>query len=307
MPTITQLEYIIAVDTQRHFGAAAKDCYVTQPTLSMQIKKAEEDLGVVIFDRSKQPVLPTDIGKVLIKQARIILREVAGMQQIVADFQNDISGQLRIGIIPTISPFLLPLFVGDFTRNHPNVDLHVRELHTQLILESLQNDTLDVGILVTPLRVQGIKEMPVFYEEIKMYVNESHPYYEKDNIRASQLSDENLWLLSEGHCFRNQMINLCSKAQDNKNLPFKFESGSLQSLQNLVDEEGGYTLLPELATLNSNKVCSISAPTPLREISLVYVRNFAKTKLLQLLSENIQEAVPKHMLNGERGKVVEWM
>jgi LysR family hydrogen peroxide-inducible transcriptional activator len=307
MPTITQLEYIIAVDSLRHFGLAAKECYVTQPTLSMQIKKAEEDLGVIIFDRSKQPVLPTDVGKELIKQARNILREVQALHQIVDDFRNVISGNLRVGIIPTVSPYVLPLFVGKFAKKYPKIKLHIRELHTNNIIEELQNDRLDVGLFVTPTHVQGLKEIPLFYEEIKIYSHPSHKHAKKQSIESAQLSNENLWMLSEGNCFRNQTLNLCSSDTGGKNLPFRFESGSLESLKRLVDQEGGFTLMPELAVSNMENIRSIVNPTPIREVSLVYVRNFAKTKLLKLFAEEIQEAVPPKMLNKERGKIIEWM
>ncbi|MCP4443423.1 MAG: hydrogen peroxide-inducible genes activator [Aureispira sp.] len=309
MPTLTQLEYIVAVDTYRHFGSAAQKCFVTQPTLSMQIKKAEEELGTILFDRSKQPVIPTDVGVEVVKQARVVLREKERLHQVLADFQNNVSGQLRIGIIPTLAPYLLPLFVGDFVRSHPKIVLQVKELTTEQITIALQNDLLDVGILVTPLYEEQINEQPLFYEEIKLYVHPQHSFYEKSNISLDELVGQDLWLLSQGHCFRNQMINLCAINRNEKSalLPFEYEGGSLEALKRLVDREGGFTLVPELATHNLNgSVRSVASPSPLREISLVSVRNFAKTKALTLLSEQILQAVPKHMHTKNRGQIVEW-
>lgn len=307
MPTITQLEYIVAVDTLRHFGLAAKECFVTQPTLSMQIKKAEEDLGVIIFDRGKQPILPTDVGRELIIQARNILREVQALNQIVDDFKHVVSGNLRIGMLPTISPYLLPLFVGNFVRNNPKVNLEVQEQQSQTIIDALKNDTLDVGIIATPLHEPGIKELPLYYEEIKVYAHPENRYYEKKEIEQADLSTQHLWTLSRGNCFRNQMINLCEERHPNVNLPFQLESDSLESLKRLVDKEGGFTLLPELATGATDIVQSIKNPIPVREISLVYVRNFAKTRLLDILAQEIKKTIPMHMQNPERGKIIEWV
>jgi LysR family hydrogen peroxide-inducible transcriptional activator len=307
MPTITQLEYIVAVDTLRHFGLAAKECYVTQPTLSMQIKKAEEDLGVIIFDRSKQPVLPTDVGKELILQARNVLREVQALHQIIDDFQNVVAGHLRVGIIPTISTYLLPLFVGDFVRQNPKVKLEVQELQSKEIIQALKNDVLDVGIVTTPIQESGIKELPLYYEEIKLYVHPENRYAKKKVVDNEELSSQHLWTLSEGNCFRSQTINLCADEKEQANLPFQFESGSLESLQRLVDREGGFTLLPELAIPSTTtNTRSIINPTPVREVSLVYVRNFAKTKLLDILAKEIIRTVPNHMRSIDKHKVVQW-
>ncbi len=312
MPTLTQLEYIIAVDTYRHFGEAAQKCFVTQPTLSMQIKKAEEELGVTIFDRSKQPVIPTDVGNALIEQARIVLRETERLRQIVANFQNEVGGHLRLGIIPTIAPYLLPIFVGTFVRQYPNIKLQVRELHTDEILEALKNDTLDVGILVTPLTEKSIRTIPLFYEEIKVYIHPEHHFHQEyqDRIPSTVLEEAELWLLNEGHCFRNQMINLCrlnQKESAKALLPFEYESGSIEALRRLVDREGGFTLLPELALPEKQQqIKQIGDQVPLREVSLAYVRNFAKTRLLELLKEEILRSIPKFMLDATRGQIVEW-
>ncbi|WMX16495.1 MULTISPECIES: hydrogen peroxide-inducible genes activator [unclassified Aureispira] len=310
MPTITQLEYIVAVDRERHFGLAAKKCFVTQPTLSAQIKKAEELLGVLIFDRSKQPILPTDIGEKIIQQARVVLREHQRLEQIIADFQNDISGQLRIGVLPTIAPYLLPFFVGNFTRKYPKINLLIKERTSKQIIEDLQNDLLDVGLMITPLKEDAIKERPLFYEEIQLYVHPEHHFSKNGRIAPSLLNKGNMWMLSQGHCFRNQVVNLCALQQQggfNNNLPFQYEGGSLEALQRLVDKEGGFTLLPELATLNSGQnVRSLQAPVPLREVSLVYIRNYAKIKLLELLEQQIIATIPTHMLSKNRGQIIDW-
>jgi len=209
MISLIQLEYIIAVDTYRHFVTASEKCFVTQPTLSMQIKKLEEELGVIIFDRSKQPIIPTEIGKKIIEQARIVVAESNNITEIINTHNNSISGELTIGIIPSLAPYLLPLFIGDFNRKYPDVKVKILELLTEEIIIELKKDTIDVGILVTPLSEKGIIEQPLFYEEMLLYINKNHAFSKKENINPIELASSDLCLLNKGHCFRSQVINLC--------------------------------------------------------------------------------------------------
>ncbi len=312
MITLTQLEYIVAVDTFRHFGRAAEHCFITQPTLSMQIKKLEEDLEVVIFDRSKQPLIPTDAGKRIIEQSRIVLGESEKINNIVKDHKNLISGELKIGIIPTLAPYLLPLFIGNYKRKYPNILIKVEELTTENIVDRLNRDLLDVGILVTPLKENRINEKPIFYEEMMLYVHDKHPLHDKSEVEIKDIAIPEIWLLSDGHCFRNQVVNLCSfKGASNTGLPFHFEAGSLETLMNIIDREGGITLIPELAAIDMSKersthVRAFDDMTPLREVSLVYSRHFAKNKLIELLWREVVNSMPKGLLNKERGTIVEW-
>ncbi|GAP68402.1 DNA-binding transcriptional regulator, LysR family [Bacteroidales bacterium 6E] len=312
MVTLTQLEYIVAVDVHRHFGRAAESCFVTQPTLSMQIKKLEEDLGVIIFDRSKQPLIPTDVGQRLIDQARVVLSESAELQNIIEDHRNEVSGLLRIGIIPTLAPYLLPRFIGHYKRTWPNIIIKVEELTTGNIIELLQKDLLDVGILVTPLKENKIIEKPVFYEEMLIYANENHPLHQKKEITPVDIATPDIWLLSDGHCFRDQVVNLCSYMSGaGGGLPFQFEAGSLETLMNIVDVEGGITLIPELAkyTMSETRqknLISFTNITPLREVSLVYSRHFAKHKLISLLWREVKDTLPSELLSPDRGTIVEW-
>lgn len=312
MVTLTQLEYIVAVDVHRHFGRAAESCFVTQPTLSMQIKKLEEDLGVIIFDRSKQPLIPTDVGQRLIDQARVVLSDSAELQNIIEDHKNEVSGVLRIGIIPTLAPYLLPRFIGHYKRTWPNIIIKVEELTTASIIELLQKDLLDVGILVTPLKENKIIEKPVFYEEMLIYANANHHLHKKEEITPVDIATPDIWLLSDGHCFRDQVVNLCSYMSGaGGGLPFQFEAGSLETLMNLVDVEGGITLIPELAkyTLSETRqknLLSFTNMTPLREVSLVYSRHFAKHKLINLLWRDVKDTLPPELLSADRGTIVEW-
>jgi LysR family hydrogen peroxide-inducible transcriptional activator len=312
MITLTQLEYIVAADTYRHFGKAAENCFITQPSLRMQIKKLEEDLGVVIFDRSRQPLIPTDVGARIIEQSRIILQDTEKINSIVKEHKNLISGELKIGIIPTLAPYLLPLFIGNYKRKYPNILIKVEELTTGHIIDQLNHDLLDVGILVTPLKEDRITERPVFYEEMKLYIHEKHPLAEKAEINVKDITVPEIWLLSDGHCFRHQVINLCSfKGSSTGELPFYFEAGSLETLMNIIDKEGGLTLIPELAGLDmparrSSHVRSFCEVKPLREVSLVHSRHSAKNKLIELLWKEIVASMPAGLLDKTRGTIVEW-
>ncbi len=312
MITLTQLEYIVAVDTYRHFGRAAEHCFITQPTLSMQIKKLEEDLEIIIFDRSKHPLIPTDVGQRIVEQARITLKQSEEINNIVKEHKNQVSGLIRIGIIPTMAPYLLPIFIGKYKRKYPNIFIRVVEETTANIVNLLQKDLIDVGILATPLKEDKIIEKPIFYEEMLIYASPSHKLYNKKEITVKDIATPEIWLLSDGHCFRDQVINLCSfmGAMDSE-LPFHFEAGSLETLMNLVDREGGLTLIPELAKESMSEgrmanVRSFSNVKPLREVSLVYSRHFAKHKLINLLWREIKESIPVALQDEKRGTIVEW-
>jgi LysR family hydrogen peroxide-inducible transcriptional activator len=312
MVTLTQLEYIVAVDTYRHFGKAAEHCFITQPTLSMQIKKLEEDLEIIIFDRSKQPLIPTDVGARIIEQARVVLKQSEEITNIVKDHKNQVSGMLRIGIILTLAPYLLPVFIGNYKKKYPNIFIKVVEATTENIIELLNKDLIDVGILVTPLKEEKIIEKPAFYEEMLIYANVNHALHNKEEITVKDIATPEIWLLSDGHCFRDQVINLCSfLGTTDSQLPFHFEAGSLETLMNIVDHEGGLTLIPELAKSNMSQkraenVRSFTSFKPLREVSLVYSRHFAKHKLIHLLWREIKESIPVELQNEARGTVVEW-
>jgi len=312
MITLTQLEYIVAVDTYRHFGRAAEHCFITQPTLSMQIKKLEEDLEIIIFDRSKHPLIPTDVGQRIIDQSRIVLKQSEEINNIVKDHKNQVSGLIRIGIIPTMAPYLLPIFIGRYKKKYPNIFIKVVEQTTDNIVKLLNKDLIDVGILATPLKEDKINEKPIFYEEMLIYTNPSHKLHTQKEITVKDIATPEIWLLSDGHCFRDHVINLCSfLGTADSELPFHFEAGSLETLMNIVDREGGITLIPELAKIGMSEkrldnVRSFTNIKPLREVSLVYSRHFAKHKLINLLWREIHESIPEELQDANRGTVVEW-
>ncbi|MFA8434116.1 MAG: LysR substrate-binding domain-containing protein [Marinifilaceae bacterium] len=312
MVTITQLEYIVAVDTYRHFATAAEKCFITQPTLSMQIKKLEEFLDITIFDRSKQPIIPTDVGIQIIEQARIILGETKKIDSIIKDHKNTVEGELKIGIIPTLAPFLLPMFIGGYIRKYPSIKVEVEELVSEEIVKRLKKDQLDVGVFVTPAHDDKIIEAPLFYEEMLIYANKDHDLINQPHIEVKDIATPEIWMLGDGHCFRNQVINLCEMHDlQHQELPFEFESNSLETLMKIVDKEGGFTLIPELATqyLPQEKLQQVRNFTnlkPLREVSLIYSRHYSKLKLLELLHEHIKSIIPKEYLSKDRGTIVDW-
>ncbi len=310
--TIVQLEYIIAVDTYRHFVTAADKCNVTQPTLSMQIKKLEEELDVVIFDRTKQPIEPTEIGKRIIDQGRTIIQGKERISELIDNTRNDISGEVRIGIIPTIASYLVPLFIPKLVEKYSELNIYVEELMTHQVVEKMRLGQIDIGIVATPLVEEGIEEQPVYYEPFALYVSESNKLYEQNKISSHDLKLDEMWLLTDGHCFRNHVINLCGeKHYMPKKLKFSYKTGSLEVLMRFVDNQFGYTLLPHLATLNANNeqqkhLRFFKEPSPKREISIITPEGFLKEKLVDAIKKEIRINIPKELRHLDNGKVIQW-
>jgi LysR family hydrogen peroxide-inducible transcriptional activator len=307
--TLTQLEYIVALDTHRHFVLAAEKCFVTQPTLSMQIQKLEEELGVKIFDRTKQPVIPTEIGSTIIVQARIVLREANMIRQLISDQKDTMTGELRIGIIPTLAPYLLPSLFKHMREKYPQLNLIIKETITEEVISDLKSNRLDCGLVVTPLNDISIKEYVLFYEELFVYVSKKNALYDKKYVLAGDIDPDQLWLLEEGHCFRSQVLNLC-ELRKSSDFHFKYETGNIETLKRMVDKSDGITILPELAVMEFNTsqmklVKRLKAPSPAREVSLVTHRDHIKTKHIQTLKEEILNIVPKQMQKLHSKKVVE--
>jgi len=296
--TFTQLEYVVAIDTHRHFAKAADNCYVTQPTLSMQVQKLEEELGLQIFDRSRQPVIPTAAGAEIIEQARKILSEKNKVHEIVQQRKDTLNGELRIGIIPTLAPYLLPLFVQRFTKKYPQIKMIVHEMTTETVVTRLREGRIDVGILVTPLQENGIREHVLFYEELLVYVSEKNGLYKKHYILAKDINPNKLWLLEEGHCFRSQIVNLCELLRvSREESHFDYEAGSFETLRRMVDMNDGITILPELAAMDftarqQRLIRHFKKPAPMREVSLVVHRDFVKKRLVEALKQEILDIVP---------------
>ena len=311
--TITQLEYILAVNNYKSFSIAANHCFVTQPTLSMQIQKLEEELGVVIFDRSRNPISATDIGEQLIRQAKVILEERDRFQNIIENVKGEFTGILKVGIIPTIAPFLLPLFLQSFIDKYPKVELIFDELTTSEIVSGIHKSTLDFGILALPINDSGIVEESLYYEPFVAFIPEKHKLFSKEKINVDDLYVNDLLLLKEGHCLREQTLKVCRTSEkewrDDHN-KILFEFGSLDTLINLVQQNFGITLLPYLSVrymkddFQLKLVREFTKPVPKREIGIVYSKSFIKKKLVNALKKEILNAVPKELKDKKEGLII---
>lgn len=299
--TLTQLSYIVAVDKYRHFATAAQKIYITQPTLSMQIQKLEDELGVLIFDRSKSPVVPTEMGERIIEQAKVILSGSKHIEDMVSVKDGELSGTFKVGIIPTIAPYLVPLFLKSFVDKYPNVKLVFEEALTSEVLEGLQEDHFDIGVIATST-TQHVFEEELFHEPFLAYLSNTHEFAQKDKLCIDNLYSEDLWLLNEGHCFRDQTIKLCK--QDNekkKKASVVFESGNLETLKRLVEQDFGITLMPYLAMQDHESGCAngvvkeFEEPIPTRVVRLVYSREFLKKNIISAFAQNIKESIPQKL------------
>ncbi len=301
--TLQQLEYIVAIDTHRHFAKAAAACFVTQPTLSGMVKKLEEELGVMLFDRSKSPVVPTRHGALLVEQARAVLREAGMFTHMARNSRDNESGELRIGVIPTLAPYLLPLFLGRFIKEYPQIRLSIEELTTDVIVDRLARETIDVGLMATPLAIPGLKERPLFRERFLVFAAPDEKVAYKRYVLPSDIDPDRLWLLEEGHCMRSQVMNLCELRKAGAHGNLSYLSGSIGSLVRMVNTQGGLTIVPELAALDMDarqrqRLHPFKSPAPSREISAVTYRHFLKQGMLDRLSEAVVTAVRGKLAKG---------
>jgi LysR family hydrogen peroxide-inducible transcriptional activator len=290
--TITQLKYVLAVAEHKNFTLAAEKCFVTQPTLSMQIQKIEEELNILIFDRSKKPIQLTDIGQKIVNQAKNIVNEAGRIQDIVEQQKGFIGGEFRLGIIPTIMPTLLPMFLNNFIKKYPKVKLIIEELNTVEIITKLNNGHLDAAIASTPLMEEKIKEVVLYFEPFVAYIPEGHRDFHKEEIEVADLNLDELLLLQDGHCFRDGILNLCKNNPKNDFNHFKIESGSFETLIKLADEGLGTTLLPYLHTLDLKEVDKLKLrnfkePRPAREVSLIFPKSELKIQIIDALRTTI--------------------
>lgn len=296
--TLQQLQYVVAVDEYRHFQKAAAACFVTPAALSIMLKRLEEELGIVVFDRSRQPVLPTEIGKTVIKNAREILSGVRKMEQEVKySAEGVVNGEIRIGVLPTLAPYMLHLFLPGVLSRYPGLKIQLKELRTATMLEQLQKNELDVGLMAVQPELQGFGIRSLFRERLFVFVSEQETRLNHRYLLPGDIDVERLWLLEEEHCLRSQVMNLCSlKKKMVAHAPLTFDAGSIETLMNIVESSGGITVIPELATLQFQErrlrqVRYFADPEPVREIGMVTYRNFVKEKLLDVLQEEICSAV----------------
>lgn len=294
--TITQLQYVLAVAEHKNFTLAAEKCFVTQPTLSMQIQKIEDELSILIFDRSKKPIQLTAIGQKIVEQAKNIVNEAGKIKDIVEFQKGFIGGEFRIGIIPTIMPTLLPMFLNNFIKKYPRIKLIIEELNTDEIITKLKNGHLDAAIAATPLEDEKIKEIVLYYEPFVAYVPHQNIISQKSEIEISDLNIDDILLLQDGHCFRDGILNLCKNKEISGKNSFQLESGSFETLIKLADEGLGTTLLPYMHTLNLNekdklKLRQFKEPKPAREVSLIYPKSELKIHIIDALRNTISGVV----------------
>lgn len=307
--TLQQLEYIVALDNHRHFVTAAEHCFVTQPTLTMQVQKLEEETGVKIFDRSRKPLVPTAAGEQIIRRARLILEEVSRLKAAVHHETESAEGAFRVGIIPTLAPYLLPLFLPSFIKANPQTHLRIQELQTEQIIARLTSGAIDIGILVTPLEEKKLREIPVFREPFLLYLPPGHSLLKEKEVRATDLDPKELLVLEEGHCFREQALAICRFPRNSKTLGFDYESGSIETLKSLVDGGMGYTLVPELSVehnTSAKRLRRFAGQQPVREVSIVVGTAFTRERLIELLHDSLQENLPPRFARMGRSKRVKW-
>ncbi len=308
--TIIQLEYIVALDTYRSFVTAAEKCFVTQPSLSMQVHKLENELDVRIFDRSHTPIIPTRIGALIIEQARVVLQEHGRIPEIITSYKNEVKGLLRIGIIPTLAPYILPPLVSRFARHYPKVKLEIWEYTTEIIVDYLKKGQLDCGLFATPVNDKVLDEKPLFYESFVVYTSPTQGLYKKKVLSVKDLPATDIWILNEGHCMRNQVLNICSRkshARASQNL--EYNTGSVETLKRLVQCNSGWTILNELSIRDLTDdqlemVRFFKQPEPVREISLVTHKNFIKQGLSDVLEKEIGKIIPEKMRVKDKKEVI---
>lgn len=290
--TITQLHYVLAVAEHQNFTKAARYCHVTQPTLSMQVQKLEDELNVQIFDRGKKPIKLTAVGSKIVTQAKNIVAEAERINDIVDQEKGFIGGEFKLGIIPTVMPTLLPMFLKTFIKHFPMVKLKIEELKTNELISRIYEGHLDAAIAATPLKINTIKERVLFYEPFVGYISPNHRLKEKTAIEISDLDINDMLLLEDGHCFREGVLNLCKTLKEQQKETFQLESGSIEMLVKLSNEGMGMTLLPYLNTLDlklteQKNLRFFTNPPPAREVSLIYNKNELKIQIIEAIHSTI--------------------
>lgn len=295
--TITQLKYVLAVAEHQNFTKAAKKVFVTQPTLSMQIQKLEEELDILIFDRSQKPIQLTEVGKKLVIQAKNIVNESDRMKDVVDQQKGYIGGEFKLGIIPTVMPTLLPMFLNTYIKKFPKVKLKIVELPTESIIQQLVDGHLDAAIAATPLKHESIKERVLYYEPFIGYVPNQHPLAQKSKLLPENLDINDILLLEDGHCFRDSVLNICKTQKSYEDEKFRLASGSFETLVKLANEGLGITLLPYLHTLDLNKnnmqgkLLPFEDPSPAREVSMIYNKSELKIQIINSLQDTIKAII----------------
>lgn len=307
--TLQQLQYVVALERYGQFVKAAESCFVTQPTLTMQLQKLEEEVGGLLFNRDHAPVVPTPLGAAFLERARVILKEVEGLKQLVNEEIDKIEGTYNVGVIPTIAPYLLPRLIPQILKANAKVKLRIHELRTDEVLEGLKKGTIDMGIAATPLIDDLIKELPVYFEPFEVYIHPSHAKWKMKEWSTADLESNDMLILDEGHCFREQALAICARSGKKMNKGFEYQSGSLEALMGLVDRGIGFTMIPAMAVSDEQRrmnVRSFKSPRPVREISILTHRSYARTAFLEWMQLQIEKVVPKEYIQPKKVKRIKW-
>jgi len=303
--TITQLEYIVALNEYKSFSKAAKFCCVTQPSLSMQIQKLEEELNLIIFNRKIKPIKPTAEGLQIINAARKIIQEKKSIQIFAQGYHKDVIGEVSIGIIPTIAPYLIPKFLSSFQTKFPNLKLNIFETTTENIYNSINEGKIDIGILV-PITNQEMSCIPLFFEELFLFSN-----VELKNGEIDQnIIPEKLWILEEGHCLSNQIASICNlRNKSNLDTQIVYKTGSLETMLRLAENGMGQTIIPNMlvdyvSESVKKKIFKIPFNTPVREIALIYSKNYNRKGVIDALKEEITSVIPKEWISSKNKYVI---
>lgn len=301
--TLQQLEYILALNKTRHFVRAAELCGVTQPTLSAMIQKLEDELDCKIFDRSNHPIIPTQIGEIILQKATKVIQDVNILKESIIDVKDALNGKLNIAMIPTVAPYLLPDFMAGFHAEFPGITLRVTEMRTESIIKKIKAAEIDMAILATPLNDPDLLEVPLFYEKFEAYIAPGEAIYNNTEIESTQMPYDKLWVLEEGHCLRNQVFNFCNTAQHAS----AYEAGSIDTLVKIVDKNGGYTVIPELhvellTERQKQNLRKLVNPEATREISLIFRQDYVREGIINAVANVVKKIIPQHMLDSRLKK-----
>ena len=297
--TLQQMEYIVAVDKYRHFAKAAESCGISQSTLSSLVQKLEIELDVTIFDRNSHPVKPTAVGEEIISRAKLLLFNAAQVKELVATRKGESVGKVSLGITSTVAPYLLPKMLKYLSANHPDIELHIEEARVSTLVSQLERGELDIALLATPLNNGDLLEIPVYQERLMAYVSPDEPIYNDPDLQTGRLPVESVWVLREGYCPNRGVFPFCNYRAERQAV---YEAGSVETLIKIVDENGGYAIIPELHVPLLRKcqqanVRVLTNPEPSREIAFVVHRNFVRERLLNILADAIRTVIPPAMIN----------
>lgn len=307
--TLTQLQYALALAKHKNFKRAAEHLFISQPALSIQIQKLEEEIGIKLFNRTTTPLEVTGDGELFLIRAQELVTSAKQLESFAHELQEDFTGTLTIGIIPTLAPFLIPLFSNAIIRDYPKLQLIFKEQITENVVKNVRSGDLDVGLISTPINVYGVETIPLFYERFYVYTSGNEGLTSPD-IQLEDINYNELWILDEGNCFRDQINDFCDFKSIRKDKKFIYQSNSIDALIRIVDTHGGMTILPELTTLSLNEyqeenLKTIRGKQKAREIGMIVTPNHDKARYINLLESYIKGNIPGHMLDNSDYEIVD--